>query len=204
MMAQSRASEKAIASLAAAFGHPLRVRILDALAAGPSSASRMEAEFGDAGTGVHYHLRALEKLNVVELHETRPVRGFAQYVFRLRPRASWGKLWEAIPLPILPGWRSAAFRQFVEVAVAALNAGALNDRVDTTFTAGAITLDRKGLGEVNEAFQGVLKTVDQIERSSRRRLVRNPDGEIPTVIAAAVFEAPPNPDVQLSKESHAG
>lgn len=204
MTEHTRAGERAIASLAAALGHPLRVRILDALAAGPSSASGLEAEFGDAGNSVHYHLRVLEKLNVVELHEMRPVRGFTEYVFRLRPRASWGRLWEAIPLPALSGWRSTAFRQFVEVALAAFNAGTLDDRVDTTFTAGAITLDRRGVAEVNDAFREVLKTVSRIERSSRRRLVRNPDGEIGTVIAAAVFEAPSNQDLVPLENSYAG
>jgi len=203
MTARPRA-ERTIANLASAFGHPLRVRILTALAGGPKGAAQLEREFADAPDSVHYHLRTLEKLNVVELFQTRPVRGVTEYVFRLRPRATWGKLWEAIPVPLLPGWRSIAFRQFAEVAVAALDAGALDDRVDTTFTAGAIVLDRKGVGEVNEVFQGALKTVDQIERSSRRRLVRDPDGEIPTVIAAAVFEAPSNPDVRLAEQSHAG
>ncbi len=204
MTKKTRAGERAIANLAAALGHPLRIRILDALAAGPSSASGLEAKIDDAGNSVHYHLRVLEKLNVVELHETRPVRGFTEYVFRLRPRASWGRLWEAIPLPALSGWRGTAFRQFVEVAVTALDAGGLDDRVDTTFTAGAIALDRRGVAEVNDAFKEVLKTVDRIEQASRRRLVRNPDGEIGTVVAAAVFEAPSNQDLVPQDSSPAG
>jgi DNA-binding transcriptional ArsR family regulator len=187
---ETRNGEQAIATLVKILGHPMRIRILNALSAGPKSASKLENELPDARTSVHYHLVKLEKLNVVELHATRAVRGVTEYVFRLRPRAKWGKLWEAAPLSGLPGWRGIAFRQFVEIALAAFNAGALDDWVDTTFTAGAIAVDRRGLGEVNDLFQEALKKIDRIEQSSRRRLVRNPDDEVPTVIGAAVFEAP--------------
>lgn len=193
MTPKPRAAEQAIASLASVFGNPLRVRIISALSGGPKGAAQLQRELEDESGSAHYHLDVLQKQSVVELFQTRPVRGVAEHVFRLRPRATWGKLWEAIPLPLLPSWRGIMLRQFVEVAAGALDAGGLDDRVDTTFTAGAIVLDRKGVGDVNEAFKEVLKMVDRIERASRRRLVRNPDGEIPTVVAAAVFEAPSTP-----------
>lgn len=191
MTATTPTAEKAVARLAVALGHPVRIRILDALASSPSSATRLEQRLGDLRNTAYYHLQVLEKLGVIEVDGTRQVRGATESTFRLRPRASWGKLWEVIPLPVLSGWRSAAFRQFVDVALAALNTGSLDDREQTTFTASPIRLDRRGLGEVNEAVQETLKTVEQVERASRRRLARNPEGEVSAVVAAAVFESAP-------------
>jgi hypothetical protein len=119
------------------------------------------------------------------------VRGGNESIFRLRPRASWGKLWEAIPLSVLGGWRSTGFRQFVEIALAALDAGALDDRDGTIFTAAPVTVDRQGFGEINEAIGAALGTVDRVEAESRKRLEgASSEGAIGAVVAAALFRAP--------------
>jgi DNA-binding transcriptional ArsR family regulator len=46
--------------------HPLRMRILDALRAGPSTASRLAAELGESSGATSYHLRVLADAEVVK------------------------------------------------------------------------------------------------------------------------------------------
>jgi hypothetical protein len=74
--------------MASVFGHPLRIRLITALArSGTGSATKFSEEFGDVSVGdCHYHLTALEKGRVIELVRTRKVRGATERVYRLVPR----------------------------------------------------------------------------------------------------------------------
>ena len=76
-----------IARLANLLGHPLRVRLLTALAdAGPGSPTMFSGQFGDATVGdCHYHLKALRNGGMVELDHSRPVRGVTERIYRLAP-----------------------------------------------------------------------------------------------------------------------
>jgi DNA-binding transcriptional ArsR family regulator len=189
--AAETASDKAIARLAIALGHPLRARILASLARGPSSATKLARQYGGVTNGdIFYHLGVLNKLDVIELERSRKVRGATESLFRLQPRANWAKLWQAIPFPALDGWRSMVLRQFVELAVSALDAGSLDEQ-DTQFAAAPVTLDRRGFSEVSLAIQTALEIVDRAEIESRARLANcEADTEINAVVAAAVFRAP--------------
>jgi predicted ArsR family transcriptional regulator len=84
-----------IAGLASLLSHPLRARLLTALATtGPGSATLFSGRFGDATVGdCHYHLKVLRKDGVVELDHSRPVRGVTERVYRLaRPSRLPGAL----------------------------------------------------------------------------------------------------------------
>jgi DNA-binding transcriptional ArsR family regulator len=79
------------AQVAMTLSHPLRIRLLIALAAsGPGSATMFSAQFGDASVGdCHYHLKVLRKAGVVELARSRPVRGVTERVYRLTLPSRW-------------------------------------------------------------------------------------------------------------------
>jgi len=76
-----------IARMANLLGHPLRIRLLTALAdAGPGSPTLFSGQFGDATVGdCHYHLKALRNGGMVELDHSRPVRGVTERIYRLAP-----------------------------------------------------------------------------------------------------------------------
>jgi predicted ArsR family transcriptional regulator len=96
----------AVAQLASLFGHPLRIRLVTALASrGTGSATSFSQKFGDVSVGdCHYHLTALQKGGVIELIRTRKVRGATERVYRLVPRDRWrekgqlGYLFDAVLL----------------------------------------------------------------------------------------------------------
>lgn len=87
----SASTAKAIARLAALLDHPVRVRLLAALATeGPGSATAFSDRFGDVSVGdCHYHLTALRDGGVIELIRSRQVRGATERVYRLRPQSHW-------------------------------------------------------------------------------------------------------------------
>ena len=57
-----------------ALGHPIRVRILEALASGPGTASTLARELGESSGATSYHLRALSRAGLVEEDSTQPNR----------------------------------------------------------------------------------------------------------------------------------
>lgn len=51
---------------ARALGHPLRLRLMELLRLGPSTASRLARELGESSGATSYHLRALARVGLVE------------------------------------------------------------------------------------------------------------------------------------------
>jgi predicted ArsR family transcriptional regulator len=78
-----------IADWARLLNHPLRVRLMAALATtGPGSATSFSDQFGDASVGdCHYHLKELRKGGAIELARSRQVRGATERVYRLTPQS---------------------------------------------------------------------------------------------------------------------
>jgi len=77
-----------IARLASLLNHPLRIRLMLALATtGPSSATVLSNQLGDVTVSdCHYHLTTLREGGVIKLARSRPVRGATERVYRLAPR----------------------------------------------------------------------------------------------------------------------
>lgn len=77
-----------IAWFASLLDHPLRVRLMFALATtGPSSATGLSVQLGDVTLyDCHYHLTKLRKGGAIKLVRSRPVRGATERVYRLAPR----------------------------------------------------------------------------------------------------------------------
>jgi DNA-binding transcriptional ArsR family regulator len=80
-------SAEDIARLASVLNHPLRIRLLLALAAsGLGSATVLSIQLGDVSVGdCHYHLTTLEDGGFIKLARSRSVRGATERVYRLAP-----------------------------------------------------------------------------------------------------------------------
>jgi DNA-binding transcriptional ArsR family regulator len=55
--------------------HPLRLRLLEAFASGPATTHQVAKAFGVPATRLYHHVNALERVGLIRLRETRPVRG---------------------------------------------------------------------------------------------------------------------------------
>lgn len=183
-----------VSRLAVAIGHPLRLRILSALVAGEGSAAALSRQFGDVHlSDVAYHLRVLaEDCDLIEVVRSRPVRGAMESFYRLKPGADLSGL--QLPQPVTQGLRVELFRNFVDVTVAAMDSGSLDAGDQTTFAAKPVTVDQRGMAEINEAMQEAMERVRRAEAESRRRLKRGPSGALSALVGAAAFQtAMPQP-----------
>jgi DNA-binding transcriptional ArsR family regulator len=75
------------AVLLKAISHPVRARALAALSQRIASPSELAAEQGEVVGYVAYHVRVLRKLGMIELVETRQVRGATQHFYRGTPQS---------------------------------------------------------------------------------------------------------------------
>ena len=68
-----------------ALAHPLRLRMLSLLTAGPLSAAELARDLDCTHANASYHLRTLEAAGLVELDSERSVRGGRERRYRVTP-----------------------------------------------------------------------------------------------------------------------
>jgi DNA-binding transcriptional ArsR family regulator len=96
--------EDADAVLLKALSHPVRARALTALNQRVASPSELASEQGKAVGHVAYHVRVLHELGMIELVNTRQVRGATQHFYRSSARPYFSNV--SLDLDE-QGWREA-------------------------------------------------------------------------------------------------
>jgi|SRR5437868_15520797 len=83
---RDRQDDDGAGALLKALSHPVRARALAAFSQRIASPSEIAAEQDEAVGDVAYHVRVLRKLGMIELVETRQVRGATQHFYRCVPQ----------------------------------------------------------------------------------------------------------------------
>lgn len=69
-----------------ALAHPLRLKLLEAFAQGRRTTMQVAAQLGEPPTRLYHHVNALERAGILELVDTRRVRGTTEKYFQLASR----------------------------------------------------------------------------------------------------------------------
>ena len=174
--------------LVKALAHPVRVQILEALqdrVASPTEISKgMEESLGV----VSYHANTLADYGCIELVRTKPRRGALEHFFRATPRSFIGHQdWRRAPQSVRGGVTDAAIRTFVDQVTAAVDAGTVDVREDTTLSWMPITVDDVGWKELAAVMAEAGRLAAAIHAKSVKRL-GGEDGT-PAIVGLAGFEA---------------
>ena len=176
--------------LVRALAHPLRVQILEILTERVASPNLLAGELGAGLSHVAYHTRALDECGCLELVDTAQRRGATEHFYKALPCSFVGDVeWRKVPRPLRTAVTAASLQTFMDKAVAALEAGTIDGRDDTTFTWRPLRLDEEGWEEVTVCLEEALSRVLTAEERSKRRLAR--DGmkrAISAIVAIANFE----------------
>jgi hypothetical protein len=170
--------------------HPLRIQILELLTdhvASPNGlANELEAGLGD----VAYHTRALDRYGALELVDTAQRRGATEHFYKANPEAFvGGPSWRKVPRAIRGGVSAATLQTFLDKAIAALEAGTLDDRDDTVFRWMPLHLDKEGFEEVVSILEEATKLMLAAHVRSQDRLSEGGSEEtVSTVVGMAAFE----------------
>jgi DNA-binding transcriptional ArsR family regulator len=175
-----------------ALAHPLRIRILEALSERVASPNRLSGDLEAGLSHVAYHTRALDKCGCLELVDTAQRRGATEHFYKASPHSFIGdRIWRRVPRSLLGGISGATLQSFMDRAVAALEAGTIDGREDTTLSWSPVLLDQRGWDEVTATMKETVSKVMAIQDESRARLAkRKGRGAISAIVGLASFETP--------------
>jgi DNA-binding transcriptional ArsR family regulator len=186
----TRSRETIDQDLVRAVGHPIRVRILEALQGRTASPTELSREFRQSLGVVSYHVNALLEIDCIEQIRTEPKRGTVEHFYTVTPRSFIGHQdWRTAPVSVRGGVTDEAIRTFVAKVGAAIDADTIDSREDTTLNWMSMLVDDQGWLETAEILDQARRDIQAVAAESRARL-GEADG-IPVVTAMAAFEAPP-------------
>jgi DNA-binding transcriptional ArsR family regulator len=178
-------------NLVRALGHPMRVRVLEALQGRTASPNELAREFAESLGAVAYHFGVLRQADCVEEVRTLPRRGAVEHFYTARPRSFIGHQdWRRAPVSVRGGVTSQAVRTFVAKVGAAIDADTIDPREDTILHWASVSVDEPGWTEITRILDQALVKVAKAAGRSRERL-GDADG-IPVVTGLAAFEAAPD------------
>jgi DNA-binding transcriptional ArsR family regulator len=135
---------------------------------------------------IAYHMRVLERAEIVELVRTRPARGATEHFYRAKPDALIAsRSWEELP-PGLQGEAVAdSLQMFMNRAKEALEAGAFQSREGAKFRWFPMAVDERGWQELERLLEEFTQRVLSVgERSKKRLGVR---AGLAVILALALF-----------------
>jgi len=195
---QENPPERIDQRLVRALAHPVRIQILEILSERVASPNMIAIELETGLSHVAYHTRALDRCGCLELVQTAQRRGATEHFYKARPRSFIGdRTWRRVPPSIRGAVSAASLQTFMDKAISALEAGAMDEREDTTFSWMPLHLDEQGWREVTAILRRATDRVVKAQEDSNRRAQESEHDErtIPAVVALALFETgaePPN------------
>jgi DNA-binding transcriptional ArsR family regulator len=176
--------------LVAALAHPLRVSVLEMLNEGEGSPKEMAGRLGEPLGTVAYHCNVLASCGCIELVRREPRRGAMEHFFRAVPRSYIGhQSWRKVPRSVRGQVTGAALATFMDRAVAAMRAGTIDDREDSTLNWMTLAVDEAGWTQAAEALAAAIARLEEVHEQSRRRLAASGGKPIQAIVGLAAFEA---------------
>lgn len=166
------------ADYAGAVAHPVRHRLVAALADGPRTLASLTSELDASAETVLSHATALEGLEVLQAHDETD--GTRIYELRREPIV-WDSAWGRLPISARRSIAAATVTQFAAMATAAVDRGGF-DRQDVHVTRTTIRVDESRWRELATLLGGTLHTLGDIAEAPE------PDGSTgPTFQATALL-----------------
>lgn len=158
------------ATLLKALSHPVRARALNVLNERVASPSELAAEQEEAVGYVAYHVRVLHELALIELVNTRQVRGATEHFYRgtIKPYLS-DDFWEKLPKEARRGVSVAGLEVLNQSIKQAFEAGTFDARVDRHLSHLSVNLDEQGWQEAGALLTKCLKDLLQIGAEAENR-----------------------------------
>jgi DNA-binding transcriptional ArsR family regulator len=178
-------------TLARAYAHPLRIKILNVLENRTASPSEIAAELGTPLSNTSYHVRQLAALGLVELVSRTARRGAIEhhYTARVRPTIT-DEGWAQMPAVVKRAIADGNVQRTLGRVVAATQDGAF-ERADSHHSHTAGRLDAAGWSQLSKEMASMLERVDRIFAASEERLAAESRAEdIDATVVLMQFESP--------------
>jgi DNA-binding transcriptional ArsR family regulator len=189
--------------MARALAHPMRIRILAALSKRVMSPSGFAKRFDEKLQNVSYHFRVLQRYDLIEEVEIRPVRGAVEHFYRAIKRVLFdGKAWDGLPPSLKKKVSAQTFEDFLEAVAAAMVAETFDSFDERMAVWLQKPLDEQGWREAVAAERELVRKMEAIFKESGTRLAEagEPEGGILGTYGLFLFESPSQPDPEGDEE----
>jgi DNA-binding transcriptional ArsR family regulator len=179
--------------LVKALAHPLRVQILRVLQGRVASPSELAEELDARIGNVSYHMRVLERLEVIELVRTKPRRGAVEHYFRARGTLRiTDKAWAQVPAIVKDAMVAATLEQIMRYVQTAASIGGFEGEY-AHLSRHPLVLDKQGFTELAVAMRELIDRAREIEGDSAKRMAEgdHTESEIDTGLVMMLFEGLP-------------
>lgn len=158
------------ATMMKALSHPVRARALTVLNERVASPSELAAEQEEAVGYVAYHVRVLRELELIELVDSRQVRGATEHFYRgtIKPYLN-DDFWEKLPKDARRGVSVAGLEVLNQAVKQAFEAGTFDARVDRHLSNLSVNLDEQGWREAGDLLAKCLKGLIQVSAEAESR-----------------------------------
>jgi DNA-binding transcriptional ArsR family regulator len=175
-------------SLGAIVGHPLRAEIWTVLAEEIASPSELARRFGAHISDVAYHITVLRDNDVIELVDTRPVRGAVEHIYRASQRPLFEEAETAArSVENRNAFADHVLRTFFADAVLSLEDGIFGRRPDHCVARVPLLVDEEGWRGLAGIYRQIIHDTVEIQAKSADRLASGEEG-IKVTAFAALFE----------------
>jgi len=175
-------------TLLKALAHPVRARALTVLNQKVASPSQLAAEQGEAVGYVAYHVRVLHELDLIELVDTRQVRGATEHFYRGSVKPYLGDdFWKRLPEDARNGISVTGLDVLNRAIRESLEAGTFDSRTDRHLSNVTLELDEQGWREANTLLNSCLEGLMRIGAESE---ARDSDPTVRATFGLLGFESP--------------
>lgn len=168
--------KKGILALAAAYSHPMRVRILTAMNSPKRRYSpiQLAEEFGADVSTVAYHFRELVAYELLEVVEENKVRGSVEHVHEAKSAAlAWESEWKQLPPIFKQHMAALTARLGFEALGAAIDGGTFESRSDTVIGQDTMRMDERGAEEALALLGKCVEDLMEVAERAEARLEEN-------------------------------
>ncbi|HEY5941607.1 MAG TPA: helix-turn-helix domain-containing protein [Solirubrobacterales bacterium] len=175
-------------TLLKALAHPVRARALTVLNQRVASPSELAAEQEEAVGYVAYHVRVLHEMELIELVNTRQVRGATEHFYRgtVKPYLS-EDFWEQLPEDTRSGISVTGLDVLNQAIKQAFEQKTFDARVDRHLSNLSLSLDEKGWEDAGALLAACLKGLIQVGAEAASR---NGDAGFRATFGLMGFESP--------------
>jgi hypothetical protein len=154
----------------------------------PAEYARLRSE---PVSNVAYHFRALEKLDCIELVDTRQVRGSTEHYYQRAGNVVFDDdTWLEMPDEARQIVATSIVRDLVGRVTQALQAGTFTARKDVHITWRPVDLDEDGWIEVASILNGTFDAIAEAEVNAEKRLAKTGEKGLVATVALLGFESP--------------
>ena len=185
--------------LVKAMSHPHRLHALKILNERTASPIQLAPMVGTTVGRIAYHVRELERLDCIELVETRPVRGATEHFYRATARAFFSEEdWAELPLSVRHSLSGVMMTEIWGCIGNAMTAGTFDSRDDRHVSWTPMVVDEDGWGELRDILADTLDEVIEVQAKSAARIAKNGGSGTRVGAAMTLFEMPPGERVGKS------